>query len=59
MRLYMEKHGCMYAGFCRFYQKDSHECRDEEEAVSFCGTFKVFEDFELGEEALSNKLLVP
>lgn len=51
-----EKHGCMYAGFCRFYQKHSHECTDEAEAESFCGTFKLFEDFEVSEEGVSKKL---
>lgn len=55
----MEKHGCMYAGLCRFYQKDGHECNDEAEAVSFCGTYKLFDKFEVGEDGLFKKLLVP
>ena len=55
----MEKHGCMYAGFCRFYQKDGHQCNDEAEAVSFCGTYRVFEDFQVSEKSLFKKLLTP
>lgn len=55
----MEKHGCMYAGFCKFYQKGGHECNDEYEALSFCGTYKVFDNFEAGKDGLSKKLLVP
>lgn len=55
----MEKHGCMYAGFCRFYQRDGHECNDEVEAEACCGTFKLFENFEADEKGVSKKLLVP
>jgi hypothetical protein len=55
----MEKHGCMYAGFCRFYRKDSHECVDEAEAEAFCGTFKLFENFETDERGIAKKIFVP
>ncbi len=48
----------MYAGFCKFHQKDGHECNDEAEAVSFCGTYRLFEKFDVDEKSLFKKLLV-
>nr|AFK24920.1 hypothetical protein Josef01_10c16_24 [uncultured archaeon] len=50
--------GCKYAGFCRFYQKDGHECNNEEEAESFCGTYRVFEDFEPDRKGMVKKIFV-
>jgi hypothetical protein len=50
--------GCKYAGFCRFYEKDGHNCTDEDEAETYCGTFDVFTNFEPDKHGMSKKMLV-
>jgi hypothetical protein len=54
----MDAIGCKYAGFCRFYQKDGHDCADEDRAETYCGTFEVFADFEPDKSGLYKKILV-